>query len=88
MKKNREEELGIVFPEIVKKLKEKHTCFSGLCYKHIDLKNSMKEDRDNFFEMAILLSEDLVDEYECFYLDGIGERCKLRQNKGMIALGY
>lgn len=88
MKKNREEELGIVFPEIVRKLKEKHQCFSGLCYKHIDLKNSMKEDRDNFFEMAILLSEDLVDEYQCFYLDGIGNKCKLRKNRGMIAIGY
>jgi hypothetical protein len=88
MKRNREEELGIVFPDIVRKLRERHKCFSGLSYKHIDLKNSMKEDRDNFFEMAILLSEDLINEYGCFFLDGVGDKTKLDPSRSMIVLGY
>jgi hypothetical protein len=49
----------------------------------------MKEDRDNFFEMAILLSQDLIDEYQCFYLDGVGKKAKPNgSNGGMIALGF
>lgn len=88
MKKNREEELGIVFPEIVKKLKETYPQFQGIVYNHIDLKNSMKEDRDNFFEMAILLSEDLADQYGSFFLDGFSKEAKLGNYNDMIKVGY
>lgn len=50
MKNNREEKLGIVYPEIVQKVQSLSKNFKGVTYQHIDLKNSMKEDRDNFFE--------------------------------------
>lgn len=88
MKKNREEELGIVFPEIVKKLREVYPLYEGIVYNHIDLKNSMKEDRDNFFEMAILLSEDLADQYGSFYLNGFSEEAKKGNFTDMIKVGY
>lgn len=88
MRRNREEELGIVYADIISELKKNYSCLTGLCYNHIDLKNSMKEDRDNFFESAILLGEKLVQEYQCFYLDGIGDRCKVAKKSGMIAVGY
>lgn len=88
MKKNREEELGIIFPEIVKKLREKYPLYEGIVYNHIDLKNSMKEDRDNFFEMAILMSEDLADQYGSFFLDGFSEEAKIGNYTDMIKVGY
>ena len=70
MKNNREEQLGHIFFEIYNKAKQASKTFEALQYRHVDLKNSMKEDRDNFFEEEIIRSEELVNKFGFFFLNG------------------
>jgi len=87
MKNNREEELGTIFPEIIRKVKASSKLYDNITYNHIDLKNSMKEDRDNFFEQAIVLSEKLVSEYGCFFLNGFAKGQE-EIPQGKVHLGF
>lgn len=66
----REKELEEVFSQLIRELKEQEPNFEGVDYFHIDLKSSMKEDRDDFFEKAIQISEKQVSDHNCFELNG------------------
>ncbi len=78
-KSNKEEVLSEAFESLMKKMKKMDRDFESLEYEHIDLKNCIKEDQDNFFNMAFKLAESLTNRFGFFELNGFDQRCSPRQ---------
>lgn len=74
-KSNNEEKLSEEFKTLVAKIRTSEKNFESIDYKHIDLKNLIKEDQDNFFSQAFKLAEDLTRKFEYFKLSGFDSRC-------------
>lgn len=83
-KSNKEEVLSECFEGLTKKLKKMDRDFENIEYEHIDLKNSIKEDQDNFFNTAFKLAENLTDRFSFFELNGFSSLCE----KGEVSIKY
>lgn len=73
---NKEEILSDRFKELMEKMNKLDKNFSKLEYCHIDLKNSIKEDQDNFFNIAFKLAENLTNRQKYFLMSGFEKECK------------
>lgn len=81
-KSNKEEILGQNYQELVEKLKKQDSHFGSIKYYHIDMKNSIKEDQDDFFNRALKMAEQLSRDYGLFMLNGFVE------TEGEVAIEY
>lgn len=75
-KTNKEEILSEDYRDLMRALKTLDKVFSSIEYLHIDLKNQIKEDQDNFFQMAFELADKLTTAHSFFMLSGFDDRCQ------------
>lgn len=75
-KSNKEEILSDRYKELMEKVCNLDKHFECLKYCHIDLKNSIKEDQDNFFTIAFKLAEQLTKSQRCFLMSGFDPECQ------------
>lgn len=75
-KSNKEEILSDRYKELMEKICNLDKNFECLKYCHIDLKNSIKEDQDNFFTIAFKLAEQLTKSQRCFLINGFDPECQ------------
>lgn len=80
-KSNKEEVLSEQYQALMAKMTALDDNFTCLEYNHIDLKNSIKEDQDNFFNIAFKLAEELNQAHGCFSLDGFSSLCESHELK-------
>lgn len=73
---NKEEILSDRYKELMERINKLDKKFSKLEYCHIDLKNSIKEDQDNFFNIAFKLAESLTNRQRYFLMSGFEKECK------------
>lgn len=74
-KSNKEEILSEEYRALMERLRNLDRKFENVDYCHIDLKNSIKEDQDNFFNIAFKLAENLTKKQKFFLLSGFEAEC-------------
>lgn len=75
-KSNREEILSEEYRALMERLRNLDRNFENIEYCHIDLKNSIKEDQDNFFTIAFKLADNLTKKQKFFLLSGFEKQCQ------------